>query len=50
MFAAIIIMMFAVIIIMLACLCNVDPLGPHFYIVKMGFTGVYIISYFCLKT
>ena len=25
------------------CLYNVDPLKPHFYIVKMGFTGVYII-------
>ena len=22
---------------------NVDPLKPHFYIVKVGFTGVYII-------
>ena len=26
-----------------ACLYNVDPLKPHFYIVKLGFTGVYII-------
>ena len=25
------------------CLCYVDPLKPHFYIVKVGFTGVYII-------
>ena len=25
------------------CLCNADPLKPHFYIVKLGFTGVYII-------
>ena len=24
-------------------LYNFDPLKPHFYIVKMGFTGVYII-------
>ena len=24
-------------------LCNLDPLKPHFYIVKLGFTGVYII-------
>ena len=24
------------------CLYNVDPLKPHFYIVKLGFTGVYI--------
>ena len=23
--------------------CNEDPLTPHFYIVKLGFTGVYII-------
>ena len=22
--------------------CNVDPHTPHFYIVKLGFTGVYI--------
>ena len=25
------------------CLYNVDPLKPHFCIVKLGFTGVYII-------
>ena len=25
------------------CLSNVDPFKPHFYIVKLGFTGVYII-------
>ena len=25
---------------------NFDPLKPHFYIVKLGFTGVYIISHF----
>ena len=24
-------------------LCNFDPLKPHFYIVQLGFTGVYII-------
>ena len=24
------------------CLYNVDPLQPHFYIAKLGFTGVYI--------
>ena len=30
-------------------LYNVDPLKPHFYIVKLGFTGVYIISLFLLK-
>ena len=25
------------------CLYNVDPVKPHFYIVKLGFIGVYII-------
>ena len=25
------------------CLYNFDPLEPHFYIEKLGFTGVYII-------
>ena len=25
------------------CLYKVDPLKPHLYIVKLGFTGVYII-------
>ena len=25
------------------CLYNFDPLKPHFYIVNLGFTGVYII-------
>ena len=25
------------------CLYNIDTLKPHFYIVKLGFTGVYII-------
>ena len=25
------------------CLYNVYPLKPHFYIVKLGFTGVYVI-------
>ena len=25
------------------CLYNFGPLKPHFYIVKLGFTGVYII-------
>ena len=29
--------------IMLTCPCNVYPITPHFYIVKLGFTGVYII-------
>ena len=30
--------------------CNEHPLTPHFYIVKLGFTGVYIFVYFCSKT
>ena len=30
-------------------LYNFDPLKPHFYIVKLGFTGVYIILLFLLK-
>ena len=28
---------------LLAYLYNFDPLKPHFYIEKLGFTGVYII-------
>ena len=30
-------------ILLYSCLCNFDPLKPHFYMVKLGFTGVYII-------
>ena len=30
-------------IITKTCLYNFDPLEPHSYIVKLGFTGVYII-------
>ena len=30
-------------IITKTCLYNSDPLKPHFYIAKLGFTGVYII-------
>ena len=29
--------------IMKTCLYNVLPLKPHFYIVKLGFTGMHII-------
>ena len=29
--------------ITITCLYNFDPLKPHFYVVKLGFTGVYII-------
>ena len=35
--------------IMLTRPCNVYPLTPHFYIVKLGFTGVYIILLFLLS-
>ena len=28
-------------------LYNFDPLKPHFYVVKLGFTGVFFFSYFC---
>ena len=31
--------------IMKTCLYNFDPLKPHFYIAKLGFTGVYIIFF-----
>ena len=34
--------------IRITCPCNVDPLTPHFYIVKLGFTGVNIIFLFLL--
>ena len=30
-------------IITKTCLYNFDPLKSHFYVVKLGFTGVYII-------
>ena len=36
-------------IIMKTCPCNVHPFSPHFYIVKLDFTGVNIFSYFCSK-
>ena len=29
--------------------CNENPLTPHFYIVKLGFTGVYIFLIFAPK-
>ena len=28
---------------MITCPCNVDPLTPHYFKVKLGFTGVYMI-------
>ena len=27
--------------------CDLHPLTPHFYIVKLGCTGVYVFPYFC---
>ena len=36
-------------IITKTCLYNLDPIKPHFYIVKLGFTGVYIFFLFLLK-
>ena len=38
-------------IIMLTCPCNVYPLTPHFYIVKLGFTGwgIHFFLFFALK-
>ena len=35
-------------LIMKTCPCNEDPLTPHYYIVKLGFTGVYIFVLFLL--
>ena len=32
------------------CLYNVDPLKPHFYIIKRGFTGYTLFFLFLLKT
>ena len=32
--------------IMQTCPCNEHPLTPHFFIVKLGFTGVYTIFLF----
>ena len=35
--------------IMKTCLYNFDPLKPHFYIVKLGFTGYTLFFLFLLK-
>ena len=35
--------------IMQTCPFDVDLLTPHFYIVKLGFTGVFIFLIFALK-
>ena len=37
------------ILIRIMCPCVLYPLTPHFYIAKLGFTGVYIIFLFLLK-
>ena len=37
-------------LIMKTCPCNKYPLKPHFYIVKLGFSGVYLFFLFCSKT
>ena len=34
---------------MKTCSCNEHPLTPHFYIVKLGFTGVYFFLSFASK-
>ena len=31
------------------CPCNVYPLGPHFYIAKLGCAGVYLFFLFLLQ-
>ena len=31
------------------CPCNVYPLEPHFYVVKLGFAGVYLFFLFLLQ-
>ena len=35
--------LFSYLFITKTCLYNFDPLKPHFYVVKLGFTGVNII-------
>ena len=32
------------------CPCKVYPLNPHFFIVKLGYAGVYLFFLFLLKT
>ena len=36
-------------IIRKTCLCNEYPLKPHFYIVKLGYAGVYLSFLFLLQ-
>ena len=37
------------ILIMKTCPCKVYPLKPHFFIVKLGYTGVYLFFLFLLQ-
>ena len=39
----------AIFFITKTCLYNFYPLKPHFYVVKLGFTGVYIIFLICAQ-
>ena len=39
----------SVVFIVQTCPCDVDPLTLHFYIVKLGFTGVYFFHTFAPK-
>ena len=32
-----------------ACPCNVYPLGPHLYITKLGYAGIYLFFVFLLQ-
>ena len=44
------ILYFVSVSIMLTCLCNVEPLTTHFYIVTLGSTGVHIpLTFFAIK-
>ena len=36
-------------IIRKTCPCNIYPLKPHFYIVKLGYAGVYLFFLFLLR-
>ena len=36
-------------LVRITCPCDIYPLTPHFYIVKLGFTGVFIFLIFALK-
>ena len=40
---------FAFIFFRKTCPCNIYPLIPHFYIVKLGFTGVYLFFLFLVQ-